>query len=247
MIRVLVGIDDTDNKESRGTGFRSRQLGKLIEEENLGEVDGISRHQLFFDPRIPYTSQNSSACLDVRTSDIQKLTLLCRKFLIEDSAIGSDAGLAVKAYDKIDLEIEEWGRRAKREVLTQKEALDIAKRKEVYLEGLTGDKDGIIGSLAAIGLRKFGNDGRFIWLRGKEIRELNGVYQVQDLLKISSVDHILDKSDNEIPHNDRVDVGTWVRPAIREHKTIIFVDKSLNNINYEWTVATKDYIKSISD
>lgn len=247
MTRVLVGIDDTDNKDTRGTGFRSRQLGRLIEENKLGEVDGITRHQLFFDPRIRYTSQNSSACLDVRTNDIEKLTTLCRNFLLEVSAVGSDAGLAVKEYSLVDQEIEEWGRRAKIEVLTQKEAYDIAKRKEVYLEGLTGDKDGIIGSLAALGLRKFGNDGRFIWLRGKEIRELKGVYRVQDLLDISYVDSIRDKSGFEIPKEDRIDVGDWVRPTIIEHKTIIFVDKALNNKNYEWTVATKDYIKSISD
>lgn len=25
-----IGLDDTDNKNSRGTGFKSRQLGKLI-------------------------------------------------------------------------------------------------------------------------------------------------------------------------------------------------------------------------
>ena len=64
-MNYLIGIDDTDNKESRGTGFNSRQLVAAIEVENLGHVVGITRHQLFVHPEIPYTFQNSSACLDV--------------------------------------------------------------------------------------------------------------------------------------------------------------------------------------
>ncbi|PLX22090.1 MAG: ABC transporter substrate-binding protein, partial [Marinilabiliales bacterium] len=52
----FVGLDDTDNKDSRGTGFKSRQLGKLIVEKNLGEVESISRHQLFVHEKIAFTS-----------------------------------------------------------------------------------------------------------------------------------------------------------------------------------------------
>ncbi len=67
IMRLLIGIDDTDNKESRGTGYNSRQLASAIEANGLGRVHGITRHQLFIHPDIPYTSQNSSACLDVDT------------------------------------------------------------------------------------------------------------------------------------------------------------------------------------
>ncbi|MCD4745608.1 MAG: hypothetical protein K8R58_04860 [Bacteroidales bacterium] len=247
MTRILIGIDDTDNKDSRGTGFRSRQLGKLIEKNNLGIVDGITRHQLFFDTRIPYTSQNSSACLDVFSEDLKNLTELAQNFLLRESADGSDAGLAISLFDKIDNEIINWGIRAKKEVLTQDEAIDIAKRKKIFLEGLTGNRDGIIGSLAAIGLRKSGNDGRFVWLRGKEIRELKGIYKVEHLFNKIKVDSITDKSGNNISKDAKINVGEWVRPVLKNNKIIIIADKSLNNKSYEWKVATKDYIKSISD
>ncbi|MBT3207157.1 MAG: hypothetical protein HN704_01845 [Bacteroidetes bacterium] len=165
-MRILIGIDDTDNKISRGTGFRSRQLGKLIEENKIGFVGSITRHQLFFDSRIPYTSQNSSACLEVFSTEFLKLVKLSREFLIRNSAEGSDAGLAVSIFENINEQIENWGLRAKEEILTQKEAYQIANEKNIYLEGLTGDKDGIIGALAAIALRKTANDGRCIWLKG---------------------------------------------------------------------------------
>ncbi len=49
----LIGIDDTDNLESRGTGHRVRWLGDLLAREDLADIKGITRHQLLVDPRIP--------------------------------------------------------------------------------------------------------------------------------------------------------------------------------------------------
>ncbi len=63
----LVGIDDTDNLESRGTGFIGRTMGEEISAAGLGICGGVSRHQLLFDPRVPYTSHNSSLCLEIET------------------------------------------------------------------------------------------------------------------------------------------------------------------------------------
>ena len=34
-MRYLIGIDDTDNLESRGTGFRARQLSARLDEAGL--------------------------------------------------------------------------------------------------------------------------------------------------------------------------------------------------------------------
>ena len=45
--------------ETHGTGRRARQLGEVLAADGLAEVDGITRHQLLIDPRIPYTSHNS--------------------------------------------------------------------------------------------------------------------------------------------------------------------------------------------
>jgi hypothetical protein len=60
-MKLLIGIDDTDNLESRGTGYCVRQLANWLSEKNLVVPLGITRHQLLVDPRIPYTSHNSSA------------------------------------------------------------------------------------------------------------------------------------------------------------------------------------------
>jgi hypothetical protein len=42
-IKLLIGIDDTDNADSRGAGFLAHQLEASV----LGKVNGITRHQLF--------------------------------------------------------------------------------------------------------------------------------------------------------------------------------------------------------
>ena len=247
MGNFLIGIDDTDNKESRGTGFRARQLASLLESQGLAQVHSITRHQLFFDPRIPYTSHNSSACLSVIDADREALISFCRNFMLQECAPGSDGGLCIHEKAAIQPSVSEYGLRAKSEVLTQHEAINLATAHGIYLEGLTGTHDGIIGALAAIGLHKAGNDGRCIWLSGKELRELNGIYTVENLTSICSVDEIRDQSGKLLAQEARLFVGDWVRPVLKDHKMVIYVEKALNIEDYEWIVAPKSFIKSLSD
>ena len=79
----LIGIDDTDNLESRGTGHRVRWLGDLLAREDLADIKGITRHQLLVDPRIPYTSHNSSTCMQISADDeaVEHIYAFCRDFL----------------------------------------------------------------------------------------------------------------------------------------------------------------------
>ncbi len=246
MERYLIGIDDTDNAESRGTGFRARQLGALLEKAAFAIVHNISRHQLLFDRRIPYTSHNSSACIYLSISDYAGALELCREYLKTESAPGSDAGLAVQKYDLVNDEICNWGKRAKAEILTQTEAREMAQRLGVYIEGFTGNEDGVIGSLAAIGLRKNGNDGRGLWVSGQDLREIQGIISVGELLGLSNIDAVTDRDYQAVPNEHLILTFDWMKPIIRDHKLLIIADKSDNPNEYEWQVTTKDYIKSIS-
>ena len=101
-VRLLIGIDDTDNLESRGTGYRARQLGQRLAGGD-SRVRGISRHQLLVDDRIPYTSHNSAACLELETvsARLDSIAELAREFLQRESAAGSDAGLCVAQADRV--------------------------------------------------------------------------------------------------------------------------------------------------
>jgi len=246
-MNIFVGIDDTDNKESRGTGFKAREMARLIEERNLGIVNGISRHQLYIHPDIPYTSQNSSACLEVDCNSITDIKIFCEQYLLEVSAPGSDAGLCIIESNKIINPIIEWGLRAKKEVLSKDEAEKFAEKKDVFLKGLTGTKDGIIGSLAAVGLKASCNDGRYIWLKGKKnLRELEGIYLIRQLKAETQINTIVTKDGTEVPDSDKLFVGDWVRPLLKDNKILLIVEEEINNETFKWKIASKLFIKHIS-
>lgn len=58
---LYLGIDDTDTRESRGTGRLARMIARELSRSY--PVMGVTRHQLFVHPSIPYTSHNSCAVI----------------------------------------------------------------------------------------------------------------------------------------------------------------------------------------
>lgn len=130
----------------------------------MAECSGITRHQLFVHENIPYTSHNSAMCFFAATEadQLEATIRFGEDFLRTESAAGSDPGLCVVADSRLDQEaLISFGRSAKRSVLTKQEAYDLAGRLGVHLSEHGGTGGGIIGALAAIGLRLQGNDGRF--------------------------------------------------------------------------------------
>jgi len=243
-LRLLIGVDDTDNAESRGTGFRARELGRLIVEQGLGLCRGISRHQLLFDPRIPYTSHNSSLCLDVdahndRTSEI---CACCRDYLLANSAPGSDAGLCIVAWDDADDVVEAFGWRAKETIVTQTMAREIAHDRNIVLEGLTGDHGGVIGALASTGLRKSERDGRFVWREG--VRELSGVVTVERLLATTGIDEVRNLGGAPLNANQSINVEPWPRPVLIDGRAVLLVEQTEEADGcYGWRLAPKHIVK----
>lgn len=239
--RLLVGIDDTDNLESRGTGFRAREFGRQLMEEGLADVRGISRHQLYVHPDIPYTSHNSALCLDIdwRGGALGNLIGMCRDYLAHYSADGSDAGFSVAVFDDIPSEVVAFGQRAKAEVLTKAQAAELAQRSNIHLEGVTGDHGGIIGSLACAGLRKSGHDGRFVWVKG--VRDLDGVTTVAQLLGETGIDLLQAKSPEPIRDTDRIDVAPWPRPVLLNHKAVLLIERAeKTNAECEWKIVPRE-------
>lgn len=243
-MKILIGIDDTDNLESRGTGFRSRDMGRLLTENGIGKLLGVTRHQLLFDRRIPYTSHNSSACLEVESEKINELRDFCAAYLLKESADGSDAGLCIAPLNNVSEQIILWGQRAKKEIITQEEARKIAKESNVFLEGYTGTKGGIIGSLAAVGLHKGGNDGRFLWIKG--MREMIGNFKISDIKNETGIREILTIDNEALPAETEIFLAEWWRPVLKNNKIVIFVEQKKEG-DYGWQVVSKDYIKSISN
>lgn len=245
-MQVYIGLDDTDDLDSRGTGFLARQLGASLRQAGLAEVVGVTRHQLLVSPRIPYTSHNSSACLTavLGEADRDRAAAHCREFLLAHSAPEADAGLCLAARPEVEAAVVAFGGRAKREVLSADEALDLAARCGLLLQGLTGTGLGVIGALAGVGLCRGGDDGRFLWLEG--LRELNGIHRAGDLMDRVHIAAIRTLQGEEVPPADLVEVGPWLRPLLRGGKAVLLVEEAVGDESCQWRVLAKESVKHLS-
>ncbi len=217
---IYIGLDDTDNKTSRGTGRLARAIAGALSEKY--RLRGVTRHQFLVDPRIPYTSHNSSATIHLEEDtnvDLGALADWVQAMMLGDFQEGSDPGLCI-ARD-IAPEMIEFGHRAKVEVLAQAQAREIADRCGCILRGLGGTQDGVIGALAGIGLAATGEDGRFI-LVGRS-RELDGVQTVQAIIGCGIVQ--VQTMDGQILTEGLVETNGKLRPAFRGNRPILFVTR----------------------
>lgn len=242
---IVVGIDDTDNLESRGTGYRARELGRLLVDAGLAELQVITRHQLLVSPLIPYTSHNSSACLRLRAApaELAQIIAFCRDYLRRESAPGSDAGLCIAPLAYVDAVLREFGARAKRAVLARRDAVAAAAGRRVHLEGLTGDHGGIIGALAAVGLHASAHDGRVLWPR--ELRECaNERRTVAELGSLRGIDRIETVEGSLLDGDSQsVDLGPWPRTVWLQGQAVLLVEKNHDDPECPWRVASKSFLK----
>jgi hypothetical protein len=246
-----IGIDDTDNLQSRGTGFRARQLAQQLQEAGLARLRGVTRHQLFVSPEIPYTSHNSSACLELDFFDEARAPVVahCRDYLLRESAEGSDAGLCVAAATQVSAEVRAFGFAAKERVLQQSDAHALADRHGIFLEGLTGTRQGVIGALSAAGLHATRNDGRFLWMRG--VRDLEpGAYALGQLRGLTDIEAFVTIDGGELADpGAEILITEWARPVFADGRAVLFLEEDDDARTDHrtgpgrWRVAAKEFIK----
>ena len=222
MAIILIGIDDTDNETSPGTGQLARRLAQQCEKRGLKSM-GITRHQFLLDPAIPYTSHNSGACIVLNgVSGIEEVFFVI-DFVAESSAEGSDPGVCIALADKVPGSVMEFGNAAMRKVLKIEDAFSLAKSVSVNLYGLGGNCQGVIGALASVGLYAEGQQGRFI--------DLPGLRELEDCVNAHSYDKmgigIQYKANGRNPkQDDRYDTLGWVRPRLVGGKPVLKVEWS---------------------
>jgi len=219
---ILIAIDDTDTKESRGTGRLARTIADSL--RHFGSVAGVTRHQLFVHPSIPYTSHNSCAVIHLQTPNgvtVPEIVDFVSGKILDDFIEGSDPGLAVAPTSGIGELVVKFGQDAKKCVLSRGDAVTLAERIGIALVGLGGSCDGVIGALAGLGLASSGNDGRYV-MKGR-LRELSREARVEDLL-LAGVDEVHTMA------GERVKFGTvrmrkFPKPSLRNHRAVLFVEE----------------------
>lgn len=216
---IYIGLDDTDNHESRGTGRLAREIAAALSVEY--SLLGVTRHQLLVDPRIPYTSHNSSAAILLEAADGPSLDGIferVRTLMELDFIPGSDPGLCV-ADEKAAPLFTAFGQRAKQEVVGQAEARLLAQTHGALLAGLGGTQDGVIGALSAVGLAASGQDGRYLLIGHS--RDLTGL-QPLEAVRAMGMEDVRTLAGQVV--EDGLVLADKLRPARRQGRPVLFVE-----------------------
>jgi hypothetical protein len=181
------------------------------------------RHQIFADRHVPFTSKNGSASirLSAASSNLAGLIDLCRATMRECFIPGGDPGLCAAPVDAILAAITAFAHRCESQIVTQREARDLAHSHGLQLEGLGGTEGGVIGALAAIGLGREANSGRLVqWREWSD--DLSGE---QPAAAIFARDMLIrDRETGAEIGSGTIDVGKHLRPNLRSGGAVLFVE-----------------------
>lgn len=240
-MHCIISMDDTDNLETRGTGWLVEDACTRMRAMDWGDFSMISRHQLYVHPDIPYTSHNSSMVFaaDLRVAREEVVAFL-GDFLRAESAPGSDPGLCVTGT--LDAaarkRLVDFGRSAKNTVLTKDQAHDLAAALGIHLSEHGGTGGGVIGALAGVGLRLWGEDGRYRgWFHyAREGTEMT----VGELCRHEAVDEVRTSGGAVVEAGGRVVLGDRVKTVRQGGKSVLLVHPAQNGTH---RMLTKNELK----
>jgi hypothetical protein len=248
-MKYCVCIDDTDMPGTRGTGWLVEGLCGILEEKGLAHTSTVSRHQLFVHEDIPYTSHNSAMCfeLSLKQGIIEPVINLMAEFLETRSEKGSDPGLCVAEMSEgLDRKaLIEFGRAAKVEVSSKTAAYALARQTGIHLSEHGGTGQGVVGALAGVGLRLFGNDGRY---RGwYHLGRPGDIVRVETLCAYPFVDQLVTRDGDPLPLDSRVHIGSEKTKTVRMgYKQVIVVipNKDAAHTGIPFRTLTKQEAKA---
>jgi hypothetical protein len=244
-MRILLSIDDTDNLESRGTGEIASLIAGAVQQKGWGTAGIVTRHQLLVHPDIPYTSHNSAMCFQAELQEgcLDRVIDFARNFLDHECAEGSDPGLCVAVLDRIGdaPELIAFGQRAKREVITMPEAIELAGRLGVHLSEHGGTGQGVIGALAGAGLRLGGNDGR---MKGSlDFAGPGGPLRVADLLEHPDVDAVRCLAGGTVELGDLVAIGEKPKTVLLGGRSVLLLQAGPEGGDVSWQTVPRKQLR----
>ncbi len=147
MRRLLVALDDTDTPEEGATWALGLRLGRELPSGRFLELRLVQ-----LNPGVPEKTTNCVAtCLSfaVPPGDVEAVKEFALGF-VRENTLSDNTSVAFHEGLQVPKDVVLFGRRAKGEFLTWREAERLAKASGVDLHAVTGER-GHIGALAAIG------------------------------------------------------------------------------------------------
>ena len=226
LYKTYVCIDDTDELGGEiSTGEISEQLRAYVHEK-YAPCSLVTRHQLFIDDAIPYTSHNSSMCFTTHLTLEQKEDLIAFaiKHLESVCAPSSQPGLCVGFEETLvnPQALIQFGEDAKCKVLTKEAAYTMARLQNLHLSEHKNGGQGVIGALAGIGLRLQGNDGR---VKGK-IKLKQSHISVKELLALDEISAVCLSNQEVLPLDAIVCINEALKTVWLNHAPVLLVAKT---------------------
>jgi hypothetical protein len=219
--KVFIGLDDTDILGGPfGTGRVARDMAAHLEQSGAGRTTGVIRYQLLVDPRIRYTSHNSAKCVEFEAeASLSEIHGLCIDYLKKAFLAGSDPGICTCADSQVTRELIAYGELAQKEVIKKTSAVRLARKTGILLSEVGGTGEGIIGALAAAGLRGSGNGGRYVQLRG--IRNISGLVAVKSILSETAITAVVGEDGRPVDGEEIIDTQDWIKPNVAGGKPVL--------------------------
>lgn len=152
MVRVIIGLDDTDTKEKGASWVVALRLGTSCP---IGRF--IDHKIIQLNPKVPNKTTNccsTAVSFAVKEEDIPALVEYCRDFIKENS-YSEDAVMTVYKGLKVPEAVMKFGWDAKSIIFNIDDAIKIAEENGIQIISVTGMK-GVIGAVAAIGCFDYG-------------------------------------------------------------------------------------------
>lgn len=236
-MRIIIGVDDTDNADSISTIDLLENMCDALRDNGLARIGFITCHRLCIHNDIPYTTSNSAACCDAETEKIGEVIEFCRSYISDNCAEGSGVGLCIINLGKLThrKRLIRFGYAAKSMVLAKRDALDVAQLhgRAIYLSEHGGTGRGVIGALAACGLRLSGNDGM---LRAKlKPPRINRIITVGELCRLYALSSAVTPEQTAADGADTVNFCCPTRAVLVNHRPAIYLAKD-NSGKADWCV-----------
>ncbi len=230
-----LGIDDTGPPGKSGSGLTALALGLHLQARKLARLVHVSVHALVPAGEIPHSSLNHAYCLTLEgeAQQLREIDMESRVYLMHNSAAGSNPGFAVAPRERVNERILNWGKACQMMTLDRREALDLARSQGITAAGFTGSGSGVIGALAAVGLRTSGGDGWITWLPG--LPDLKGVMTFSEILHISTFDYVKSLHGRTPDFRDRIRLGEQVMPLLYNDRTLLLLAPAPRSADWEWT------------
>jgi hypothetical protein len=238
-MRYLVCVDDTDDLTKEiSTGKVAQMIIEAATVLGATALEGITRHQLLLHDDIPYTSHNSSMCIELELPEslIDPLIITAEDIVRNHCSKQSDPGLCFCRPDQLQNgnALIEFGLSAQSVVIAKEEAYALAESAGgTILREYGGTGQGIIGALAGVGLRLSGCDGTF---RGTSVKDReNQELTVAQWKELTGATQVITLEGECLADDDLVHMREKMKLAWRSHQKTIVVSREGN----QWIACDK--------